>query len=79
VQWRFRPEAANMAATYEFHPTQTEWFEPDGSFMVRFHSSGLLEMAWYLYSWGDKVEVVEPKVLSDMVKGYQRADFPALP
>lgn len=79
VQWRFLPEAAGMAANYEFHPTQTEWFEPDGSFMVRFRSSGLLEMAWYLYSWGDKVEVVEPKALAEMVNGYQRADFPALP
>ncbi len=79
VQWRFAPEAAGMAATYEFHPGQTEWFEPDGSFMVRFRSSGLLEMAWYLYAWGDKVEVIEPKALADMVNGHQRSDFPALP
>ena len=79
VQWRFAPEAAAMAATYEFHPTQTEWFEPDGSFMVRFRSSGLLEMAWYLYAWGDKVEVIEPKALGQMMNGHQRSDFPALP
>jgi len=36
-------------------------------------------MAWYLYAWGDKVEVIEPKALAGMVNGHQRSDFPALP
>ena len=36
-------------------------------------------MAWHLYSWGDKVEVVEPKALRDLVKGHTRSDFPSTP
>jgi len=30
----------------------------DGSLAVRFRAGGRQEMAWYLYRWGDKVEVL---------------------
>jgi predicted DNA-binding transcriptional regulator YafY len=36
-------------------------------------------MCWHLYSWGDKVEVLEPEELRDMVSGFRRSDFRALP
>jgi hypothetical protein len=29
--------------------------------------------------WGDKVEVISPRVLKQMITGYRRSDFPALP
>lgn len=79
VVWQFAPEAAEQALSYQFHPHQTEERQPDGSLIVRFRSAGYLEMAWYLYAWGDKVTVLAPKDLKKMVKGYQRSDFPALP
>ncbi len=79
IEWLFAPEAAPQAASFQFHPTQMEEYLPDGSLVVRFKSSGLLEMAWYLYAWGDKVTVIEPKALRDLVNGHQRSDFPALP
>lgn len=53
--------------------------EADGSLIVRFQASGHLEMAWHLYLWGDAVEVLAPDRLREMVAGYQRRDFPALP
>ena len=79
VVWRFTPEAAPRAAEFRFHPTQTLKYEDDGSLIVRFHAAGWLEMAWFLYQWGDAVEVLEPSELRNMTAGYRRSDFEALP
>jgi len=52
--------------------------QPDGSLTVRFRAGGDLEMAWHLYTWGNQVEVLEPKNLADMVRDH-RPTWPALP
>ena len=78
VVWRFAPEAAADAADFVFHPTQTMEPQNDGSLIVRFAAGSDLEMAWHLYTWGDKVEVLEPKSLADLVKD-SRVAWPALP
>jgi len=36
-------------------------------------------MCWHLYAWGDKVEVLAPKELRDMVQTWRCSDFPSLP
>jgi predicted DNA-binding transcriptional regulator YafY len=79
VVLRFSPDAANEARSYEFHPSQTVAALPDGQLEVCFRASGHLEMAWHLYMWGDKVEVVAPDRLREMVGNHRRGDFPALP
>ena len=79
IIWRFIPEAAPHAAGYQFHPSQTEEYLSDGSLLIRFRAAGLLEMAWHLYTWGDKVEVLAPKSLKDMISNHKRSDFPAMP
>lgn len=79
VVWRFAPEAAKRAGAFCFHPTQVLEAEEDGSLIVRFNAAGWLEMAWHLYQWGDKVEVLAPEGLRALVEGYQRPDFDALP
>jgi len=79
VIWRFLPEAAARAAEFQFHPEQSTAYRDDGSLIVRFRAAGWLEMAWHLYQWGDKVEVLEPAGLRSMVEGHARSDFPALP
>jgi predicted DNA-binding transcriptional regulator YafY len=79
VVWRFAPEAAERAAEFRFHPTQTVAPQDDGSLIVRFRAAGWLEMAWHLYQWGDKVEVLAPAGLRDLVAGHRRSDFDALP
>ncbi len=79
VVWRFRPDAAERARGWTFHPDQVLEDQPDGSLLVRFKACGHLEMAWHLYCWGDKVEVLEPVVLRTMVEGHRRSDFAAMP
>ena len=79
VIWRFAPSAAAAAREFEFHPNQVVTDEPDGALRVAFTASGWVEMAWHLYQWGDKVEVVAPAVLRELVKGHQRWDVGVLP
>lgn len=79
VVWRFRPDVAAHAQRFQFHPDQKLTLEEDGSLTVRFKASGYYEMAWHLYTWGDKVEVIAPSKLRDMVEHHRRADFAALP
>jgi len=79
VVWRFTPAAAERAAEFRFHPTQTVEPQDDGSLIVKFQAAGWLEMAWHLYQWGDKVEVLAPAGLRELVVGHQRPDFDALP
>jgi len=69
VVWRFLPEVADEAANYVFHPRQTMERLSDGSLMVRFRAGGWKEMDWYLYRWGDKVEVLEPERLRRPARG----------
>jgi predicted DNA-binding transcriptional regulator YafY len=79
VVWRFAPDTAHHARSFEFHPSQIFVDQPDGSLIVRFQAAGQLEMAWHLYVWGDRVEVLAPPSLRDFVHAYRRSDFPSLP
>lgn len=79
VEWRFAPDAAEIARHFIFHPRQEMIDNPDGTLTVRFRAAGHLEMAWHLYQWGDKVEVVAPDALRALVAGHRRSNFPALP
>lgn len=63
VVLRFCPEAAEDAAAWLFHPSQTIERETDGAVTVRFRAGGLLEMCWHLFTWGTAVTVVEPEAL----------------
>ena len=79
VEWRFAPAAAAVARSFLFHPDQQMVDEDDGSLTVRFTAGGWLEMAWHLYTWGDKVDVIAPPAVRGLVEAYRRSDFCALP
>ena len=64
---RVTPQGAEDALTWRFHPTQSIEPQPDGSVLVRFTASGMLELSWHLFTWGDKIEVLEPSVLHEML------------
>ncbi len=78
IVWRFLPEAAPDAAGFIFHPGQKLEWQADGALIVRFQAGSDLEMAWHLYCWGDKVEVLQPQRLADLVHRH-RVAWPALP
>ncbi|PZX17484.1 putative DNA-binding transcriptional regulator YafY [Palleronia aestuarii] len=71
VLW-FSEQAADRAADWRFHPTQSSQHFADGRLEVRFTASGWLEMAWHLLSWGDSVEVVSPDGLRMLLADPQR-------
>ena len=52
--------------------------QEDGTLLVSFQAGGELEMAWHLFSWGDCVEVIEPKTLADLIADH-RPRWDALP
>ena len=79
VVWKFAPPAADDAKDFLFHPTQVMEPQKDGSLIVRFRAGGDLEMAWHLYTWGDQVEVLEPKKLADLVNSKGRRKWEANP
>ena len=79
VIWRFAPSAAAAAREFVFHPSQVVTDEPNGGLRVAFTASGWVEMAWHLYKWGDKVEVIAPVELQELVRGHQRGDVGVLP
>jgi predicted DNA-binding transcriptional regulator YafY len=64
---------AEEARRWRFHPTQKLEDLEDGSVMVRFRASGMRELAWHLFTWGDKVRIIAPQAL----KAAMRAELDA--
>lgn len=69
VVLRITPEGREDAQRWRFHARQKVEAEPDGCTLVRFRASGMRELAWHLFTWGDKVEIVAPQALKDMMAG----------
>ena len=65
VVLRFSPDAAQDAASWIFHPTQSLTWDADGSLIVTFRAGGILEMCWHLFTWGTGVEILAPAVLRE--------------
>jgi predicted DNA-binding transcriptional regulator YafY len=63
VVLRVTPAGAEDALRWRFHANQSVEPQSDGGVIVRFRASGMLELAWHLFTWGDKVQVVAPEVL----------------
>jgi predicted DNA-binding transcriptional regulator YafY len=57
------PEGAEDALRWRFHANQTVEAKADGRVVVRFRASGMRELAWHLFTWGDKVRVLAPEIL----------------
>lgn len=50
---------------WQFHPKQIVTYEADGSAIVRFRASGMLELAWHLFTWENKIQVIQPTSLRE--------------
>jgi predicted DNA-binding transcriptional regulator YafY len=67
VVLRVTPEGAEDALRWRFHANQSVERQADGGVIVRFRASGMRELAWHLFSWGDKLRIVAPQALQDMM------------
>ncbi|KRA63947.1 DNA-binding transcriptional regulator [Caulobacter sp. Root655] len=67
VALRIRPDRAADALRWRFHSNQTVTQEADGSVLVAFRASGMLELSWHLFTWADAIEIVSPPVLREMM------------
>ena len=67
VVLRIKPHGAADALGWRFHSNQQVTEQPDGSVLVSFTASGMLELAWHLFTWQDKVEILAPPRLQDLM------------
>ena len=61
-------QAVDEARVWRFHPTQTLSDNPDGSLTVRFSASGMRELAWHLFTWGEGVRIEGPERLKQAMQ-----------
>ncbi|HLK84219.1 MAG TPA: WYL domain-containing protein [Xanthobacteraceae bacterium] len=57
------PRGMEDFQNYRFHSSQCVEAHPDGGAIVRFRASGMLELAWHLFSWSNKIEILQPASL----------------
>ncbi len=63
VKLKFWPEVARSIAEVQWHSTQAVTFEDDGSAILEFRVDGLNDITWWVLGYGDKVQVLAPRVL----------------
>lgn len=68
VVLKVSPEGAAEARGWRWHPTQALEDQPDGSVIVRFSASGMRELAWHLFTWGDQVTILAPERLKAVMR-----------
>jgi predicted DNA-binding transcriptional regulator YafY len=68
VRLRITAEGAAEALGWRFHATQQMAPQPDGSVLVTFRAAGMRELAWHLFTWGDKVQILAPDRLKAMMR-----------
>jgi len=67
VVLRIAPAGAAEARGWRWHPTQTIEDQADGSVLVRFRASGMRELAWHLFTWGEQVTIEAPQRLKSVM------------
>ena len=74
VVLRIDAARAQDALNWRFHGAQTVRRLDDGRVEVAFSASGMLELAWHLFTWGDSLQIIAPESLrTTMVQELQRA------
>jgi predicted DNA-binding transcriptional regulator YafY len=67
VKLKFFPEVAHDVAEVQWHSTQKVTFKDDGSAIIEFRIDGLNEITWWILSYGDRVQVLAPKILQQRI------------
>jgi len=68
VRVRFGPEVAHYPEEILFHPTQVNAKNADGSVDVTMKVGGLPEVVWWVLSYTDHIQVLEPPELAEKVR-----------
>jgi len=69
VVLRIAPEGAADAKSWRWHPTQSFEDQADGAVIVRFRASGMRELAWHLFTWGEQAMILAPERLKAVMAG----------
>ena len=67
IKLKFLPEVALDVAEVQWHSTQQVTFKEDGSAIIEFRVDGLNEIIWWILSYGDKVQVLAPRILRQRI------------
>ncbi len=66
---RFKPEVAERLKIVRYQDSQViQEIQPDGSIIVEYKVSGLIEMKSWIMQWGDAVEVISPQSLRGQIR-----------
>jgi predicted DNA-binding transcriptional regulator YafY len=69
VVLRIAPAGAAEAKSWRWHPTQSFEDQADGGVIVRFRASGMRELAWHLFTWGEQAVILAPERLKAVMAG----------
>ena len=61
----------NLIDEFQFHENQLKIQNPDGTTTIKFQAGGLIEMVWYFFMWGEKIEVIKPKKLKKLIDKFK--------
>jgi len=61
------PHGMDDFKNWRFYPHQTVELLPEGGALVRFRASGMLELAWHLFCWSNKIEIIAPVRLREQM------------
>lgn len=67
VVLKILPHGAEDALRWRFHANQSVTREADGSVTICFRASGMTELSWHLFSWGDKIRILAPERLRSVL------------
>ena len=72
VRLRFLPQVARDVSEIQWHSTQRCSFQRDGSVIIEFRVNGFREVTWWILSYGDRVQVLEPEILRRQIVAIAR-------
>ena len=67
IKLRFLPKVAKNVSEVQWHCTQKNRWNEDGSVTVEFRVDGLGEIAWWILGYGDQVQILSPEALRKIV------------
>jgi predicted DNA-binding transcriptional regulator YafY len=73
IELKARPEVAELAKQWRFHPRQVLQEGPDGSLRITFRAGGLRELAMHICTWAGAIEPVRPEELVDELRQILKA------